>query len=77
MNLNIGMQQSSLALDAIVIRVNKSTPLNSMATLSSRQFTVEETQRYAGGLDDPARLVSSFAGVANPSISDIKLINLY
>lgn len=70
MNLNIGMQQNSTTLDAIVVRVNKSTPLNSMATLSSRQFTVEETQRYAGGLDDPARLVSSFAGVANPSISD-------
>ena len=41
-----------------------------MATLNSRQFTVEETQRYAGGMDDPARLASSFAGVANPSVSD-------
>lgn len=69
-NLNIGMQESSADLDEVVVRVNKSTPLNSMATLSSRQFTVEESQRYAGGLDDPARLVSSFAGVANPSISD-------
>ena len=69
-NLDIGMQQSSAELDEVVVRVNKSTPINSMATLSSRQFTVEETQRYAGGLDDPARLVSSFAGVANPSISD-------
>lgn len=69
-NLNIGMQQSNAELDEVVVRVNKSTPINSMATLSSRQFTVEETQRYAGGLDDPARLVSSFAGVANPSISD-------
>lgn len=69
-SLNIGMQQSSTNLDEVLVRVNKSTPLNSMATLSSRQFTVEETQRYAGGLDDPARLVSSFAGVANPSISD-------
>ena len=69
-NLNIGMQQSSSELDEVVVRVNKTTPLNSMAMLSSRQFTVEETQRYAGGMDDPARLVSSFAGVANPSISD-------
>jgi len=69
-NINIGMQQSTTNLNEVVVRVNKSTPLNSMATLSSRQFTVEETQRYAGGLDDPARLVSSFAGVANPSISD-------
>lgn len=69
-NLNIGMQQTNAELDEIVVRVNKSTPINSMATVSSRQFTVEETQRYAGGLDDPARLASSFAGVANPSISD-------
>ena len=69
-NLNIGMQQSSTTLGEVVVRVNKSTPLNSMAMLSSRQFTVEETQRYAGGMDDPARLVSAFAGVANPSISD-------
>nr|WP_319269843.1 carboxypeptidase-like regulatory domain-containing protein [uncultured Draconibacterium sp.] len=69
-NLNIGMQQSNAELDEVMVRVSKSTPLNSMATLSSRQFTVEETQRYAGGLDDPARLAASFAGVANPSISD-------
>ncbi len=69
-NLNIGLQQSNAELDEVVVHVNKSTPQNSMATLSSRQFTVEETQRYAGGMDDPARLASSFAGVANPSISD-------
>lgn len=68
--LNVGMQQSSTELEEVSVRVNKSTPLNSMAILSSRQFTVEETQRYAGGLNDPARLVTSFAGVANPSISD-------
>ena len=69
-NLNIGMQKSSTVLNEVVVRINKSTPINSMAILSSRQFTVEETQRYAGGMNDPARLVSSFAGVANPSISD-------
>ncbi len=69
LNLEIGMQKSNTALDEVVVRVNKSTPLNSMATVSSRQFTVEETQRYAGGMDDPARLASSFAGVANPSLT--------
>ncbi len=68
-DLNIGLQQNITNLDEVVVRVNKSTPLNSMATVSSRQFSVEETQRYAGGMDDPARLVTSFAGVANPSIS--------
>lgn len=68
-NLNIKLQKNSIELDEVVVSVSKSTPLNSMATLSSRQFTVEETQRYAGGIDDPARLASSFAGVANPSLT--------
>ena len=68
-DLKIGMQQSTAKLDEIVVRVNKSTPLNSMATVSARQFSVEETQRYAGGMDDPARLTTSFAGVASPSLS--------
>jgi hypothetical protein len=63
------MQQSNTELNEVVVRVSKETPINSMASLSARQFTVEETQRYAGGMDDPARLVTSFAGVASPSVS--------
>lgn len=66
--LNIPMQQSNTELNEVVVRVSKESPLNSMTSLSARQFTVEETQRYAGGLDDPARLVSAFAGVASPSV---------
>ena len=70
-DLDIGLQEKATSLDEVVIitKRNKVKPINSMATLSSRQFTVEETQRYAGGLDDPARLVSSFAGVATPTIT--------
>jgi len=69
--LNIGLQEKATTLDEIVIKPKrqKNKPINTMATVSGRQFTVEETQRYAGGLNDPARLVSSFAGVATPSIS--------
>jgi hypothetical protein len=48
----------------------KSEYLNQMAATSARTFTVEETRRYAGGLDDPARMASSFAGVAMSSITD-------
>lgn len=67
--LEISLQTSIQELGEIVVEVRKDVPLNSMTSLSSKQFTVEETQRYAGGLDDPSRLVSSFAGVAVPSIS--------
>ena len=64
--LNVGLQEKFTALNEVVLvpKRIKEKPINSMATLSSRQFTVEETQRYAGGLNDPARLASSFAGVA-------------
>ncbi len=39
-----------------------------MATTGARMLSVEEASRYAGGMDDPARLVSSFAGVS-PAMS--------
>ena len=68
-NLNIKLEPSSEELDEVVVTVRKDEPLNTMSTVSSRQFTVEETERYAGGLNDPARLVSAFAGVATPSVS--------
>jgi len=66
--LNIGMQQNITELTGVVVRASKDSPLNSMTSLSARQFTVEETQRYAGGMDDPARLVTSFAGAVSPSV---------
>lgn len=37
--------------------------LNEMATVSTRSFDVEETSRYPGTRDDPARMVANFAGV--------------
>ncbi len=51
-------------------QVRKDIPLNQMAVLSARTFTVEETRRYAGGFDDPGRLAASFAGVAGGSPND-------
>lgn len=42
----------------------KDQPLNDMAIVSARSFSIEETRRYAGGLDDPARLASAYAGVS-------------
>lgn len=65
--LNITMKESTTTLDEIIVtpKVNKRQPLNSMATVSARMLSVEEAQRYAGGFDDPARLVSAFAGVSS------------
>ena len=45
-------------------KVNKEQPLDTTASVSARVLSVEEARRFAGGFDDPARLVSSFAGVS-------------
>jgi hypothetical protein len=64
--LEIVLKESVHALNEIVVRprINKEQPLNKMAATGARMFSVEETSRYAGGIDDPARLVSAFAGVS-------------
>jgi hypothetical protein len=37
--------------------------LNDMTTVSGRSFSAEETQRYAGSINDPSRMAMGFAGV--------------
>ncbi|MFY0600961.1 MAG: TonB-dependent receptor [Cyclobacteriaceae bacterium] len=63
--LNIPLQESFEKLDEVVVtaKKNKAEVLNEMALVSARSFSVEETQRYAGSISDPARMVASFAGV--------------
>jgi len=63
--LNIEIAESIVKLDDITVTAQqkKSEALNEMATVSAKVFTVEETQRYAGTFNDPARMVTSFAGV--------------
>jgi hypothetical protein len=69
---NVGLKQSVTQMKDVTVKAHyqKDRPMNTMASVSARSFSVEETRRYAGGLDDPARLASSFAGVAMNSISD-------
>jgi hypothetical protein len=68
----VAMRESLINLKELVIMANqdKEKPLNEMASVSARGFTMEETRRYAGGFDDPARLASAFAGVTGNNISD-------
>lgn len=65
--LEIAMTENTQELNEVVIRpqVNKEQSLNKMALTGARMFSVEEASRYAGGMDDPARLVSSFAGISS------------
>ncbi|MFC2137758.1 secretin and TonB N-terminal domain-containing protein [Bacteroidota bacterium] len=70
--VNAQLKESVSKIDEAIIKayVNKDKPLNSMATLSARTISVEESRRYAGGLDDPARMVSSFAGVTTGNLQE-------
>jgi hypothetical protein len=74
--LNIGLEPSFTEMEGFVVtpKIQKDQPLNSHASVSARSFSVEETRRYAGGLDDPARLVSAFAGVSVGNVQDNAII---
>ncbi len=67
--LTIPIQEDIVQMDEIVIRpdVEKNKPLNDMATVSARTFSVEETRKYAAAVNDPARMVASYAGVVQTS----------
>ena len=72
--LDIQMEESTQKLNIVEVKANRGGhALNEMAVVSSRAFTVEETDRYAGSRGDPARMASNFAGVtgADDSRNDI------
>ncbi|SFH05790.1 TonB-dependent receptor [Pedobacter insulae] len=65
--LNINMQEAVAQLDGIVLTFdkNKGQPLNDMTLVSGRSISPEQTNRYAGGFNDPSRILSNFAGVTS------------
>jgi hypothetical protein len=74
--LNIEMTEEAYNVEEIVVQADRSRQEtnNSMAIVSARTFSAEDTRRYAGGMDDPARMVSAFAGVAVGNIQDNAII---
>ena len=61
-------------LGEVSVKANKQEDLvNELVTNSSRSFSIEESQRYAGSLGDVARMAQNFAGVqgADDSRNDI------
>ena len=72
--LNIEIQESIIMKEVVVKSgPEKDKTVNKMATVSARTFSIEETQRYAGSLNDVARMAQNFAGVqgADDSRNDI------
>jgi len=63
--LNIALEEKVIVTKEVVIKADrkKDQPINEIATVSARSFTVEETKRYAGSWGDPARMAANYAGV--------------
>jgi hypothetical protein len=72
--LKTAIEESTKILEEFEITSNENRTVNNeMAIISAQQFSVEETERYAGSRGDPARMASNLAGVqgADDSRNDI------
>jgi len=74
--LDIALEQNIALLNEVVVKASKTKKgnvANEYAGSSARSFNIEEVTRYAGGRNDPSKLVSNFAGVVsnNDSRNDI------
>ncbi len=74
--LNSGLKQAITQMGEVTVNAfsQKDKPFNTMASISARSFSVEETRRYAGGVDDPARMASAFAGITTGNIHDNAIV---
>lgn len=63
--LDIVLEENIQWVEEVIIKAfaGKEDPLNDMAAISARSFTVEETEKYAGSWGDPARMAANYAGV--------------
>jgi len=70
-SLTVLLLETFNQLDEVVLtgNTNKDRALNKLATVSARQFGVEEVTRFSGGRSDVGRLAANFAGVSAPDDS--------
>ena len=65
LELLVEMDEQLNNLTAITVKssANKVKPINEFSLVSARKFSVEETRRFAAGINDPSRIAMAFAGV--------------
>ncbi len=69
--LNVGLEESITMLNEIEVNSgdDKKEAINKMATVSARTISIEEAGKFAGTLNDPARMAQNYAGVSGVSDS--------
>ncbi len=74
-NLEISLQKGIMIGNVeIIADGNTNAPMNNLATVSARSFSVEETERMPAGVNDMGRMALSYPGVqtgANDTENDI------
>ncbi|MGZ4057063.1 MAG: TonB-dependent receptor, partial [Bacteroidia bacterium] len=72
--INVELEEAVTKMEEVnVTSSDKGNANNDMSTVSNKNFSMEEANRYAGSRGDPARMASNFAGVnsADDSRNDI------
>lgn len=61
--LVIRLEEDIQTYEEVKVVGKRDGPINEMSVVSTHTFSVEETQKYAASVNDPARMATSFAGV--------------
>lgn len=72
--LTIELEESLVQIDEVVVNADEQKDVvTDMQAVNVKTFSIEETERYPGSRQDPARMASNFAGVqgTNDSRNDI------
>ncbi len=72
--INIELEESLVQINEVVVSADdKKDLVTDMQAVNVKSFSIEETERYPGSRQDPARMASNFAGVqgTNDSRNDI------
>lgn len=72
--LTIEMEESLVQMEEVIVDAgDKKDLVTDMEAVNVKTFSIEETERYPGSRQDPARMASNFAGVqgTNDSRNDI------
>lgn len=74
--LTVLMESSAATMEEVAVTADRPREQvrNDMAELSVRKISVEETSRIAGGINDPARTVTVFPGVAGDATGDNSIV---
>src|SRR5690606_2598769 len=69
--VNVGLEEKIIQLEEVQITHsdNKAEAINKMASVSARTISIDEAGKFAGTLNDPARMAQNYAGVSGVSDS--------